>query len=193
MFKKLLPILFLFAGFQANAALVKLKWNTTVESVTGGHPGVVGESLITTIQVDNGGTSIINQSWSTSDFVKYRVDGASGWWFESIAINNTADSFTTGLNGGIINAGNWAADIAVDVVTSWGGNRYGNWYNNGINSVHDIYVGGGNRARLSVSNVMDNIDGSSWTASTTSVTEPSVFALFGLGLVGIGFARRRRS
>jgi len=39
----------------------------------------------------------------------------------------------------------------------------------------------------------NSLNGSTATFMFATVSEPSIFALFGLGLVGIGFARRRRA
>jgi hypothetical protein len=39
----------------------------------------------------------------------------------------------------------------------------------------------------------NSLNGSTATFTFATVSEPSIFALFGLGLVGIGFARRRRA
>jgi hypothetical protein len=184
--------LILVAG-SANAALVDLKWTTTVESVSGVHPGIAGESVVTTIQVDNGGSNTVSQTWTVDDFVKYRIDGASGWWYESNFVEG-GSLFTTDDGGLVTNAGGWVDTLGREVDTSYQGKVRGYWHldGNGSISVGEEYDDA-SISELFVLNTADNAIGSSWTASTTSVTEPSVFALFGLGLVGIGFARRRRS
>jgi hypothetical protein len=184
----------LLAG-SANAALVELKWTTTVQGVGGEHPGISGESIITTVQVDNGGTDIYSQNYSVSNFMKFRIDGASGWWFESYATAiSGSGSFVTDAVGNVVEAGGWTLVYGA-VMTNYDGTSGGSWYLNNYNAIacsnescDDSFI--------NANNVGDNIVASSWTASaasTTPVTEPSVFALFGLGLVGIGFARRRRS
>jgi hypothetical protein len=180
----------LLAG-SANAALVELKWTTTVQQVGGEHPGISGESIITTVQVDNGGTDIASQNYDVSNFVKFRIDGASGWWFESYTINTSSGNFATDPQGNVAEVGLWISESRT-VHTSYVGISSGDWYLDGING----FTYSGENNQLNVSNPGENIIASSWTASaasTTPVTEPSVFALFGLGLVGIGFARRRRS
>jgi hypothetical protein len=181
----------LLAG-SANAALVELKWTTTVQQVGGEHPGIIGESIITTVQVDNGGTDIASQNYDVSNFVKFRIDGASGWWFESYTINTSSGNFATDPQGNVAEVGLWISESR-SVSTNYIGETLGSWYLDGINGFSYSDDGDTN---LFVSNPGENIIADSWTASaasTTPVTEPSVFALFGLGLVGIGFARRRRS
>jgi len=180
----------------ANAALVELKWTTTVQSATGDHPGIDGESLITTIQVDNGGADTISQNYDVSNFVKIRIEGASGWWFESANIDTTDGIFATDAVGSVIETGYWIAVDAGDVETSYDGVSPGSWWMNGYNQIAESGFSGPDAVQIYANDVGDNGIASSWTASaasTTTVTEPSVFALFGLGLVGIGFARRRRS
>jgi hypothetical protein len=185
----------LLAG-SANAALVELKWTTTVQAVVGEHPGISGESIITTVQVDNGGTDIYSQYYDVSNFVKFRIDGASGWWFESYTIDNSlVGRFATDAVGDVVETGAWEDETAVVNSSYISANSPGDWYLDGINYITGT-VSGGVTTWLDVNNPNENLNFSNWTASaasTTPVTEPSVFALFGLGLVGIGFARRRRS
>ena len=60
------------------------------------------------------------------------------------------------------------------------------WFFNGYNVVY-LDVG-----TVSLSDVGSMLFADNWS-QVSAVPEPSIIALFGLGLVGIGFARRRRS
>ena len=198
--------LLLTAG-QAQASIIELKWITTVSAVSGGsHPGAVGETLTTTILVDNGGSSISDQTWYASDFVSYRQAGASGWFFESSVpadfLEVISDSFfSTDATGNVVTAGNWASGYDLDnpltsaVNTSWAGLANGAWWNNGFNQTSCVFNEDSDDDCVEALDVELNISGSSWTASLvgSSVPEPGPLALFGVGLAGLAMRRRRQT
>ncbi len=195
--------LVLVAG-QAQASIIELKWITTVSAVSGGsHPGTVGETLTTTILVDNGGSSISDQTWSASDFVSYRQAGASGWFFESAVPADFLEVidgsfFSTDAAGNVVTAGNWASGYDPDnplttaVKTSWAGLANGAWWNNGYLETSCDFDSDDCVEALDVEL---NILGSSWTASLvgSSVPEPGPLALFGLGLAALSLRNRRKA
>lgn len=178
----------------ASAALVELRWVTTVQSVSGGLPGVVGETLTTIIRVDNGASSLTSQTWNDTDFVSYRQEGSSGWWFESSEINLGASSgfFSTDATDDVVAAGNWQDSFPTGAVTtSWLGATLGGWWNNGRNETSCVDVP---RDCVFATNVGDNLLGSSWSASLVGdqVPEPTSWALLAAALAGLGVARRNR-
>lgn len=177
----------------AHAALIELQWSTTVETSRGLHPGIAGEAVTTTIQVDNGGTTLLGQTWVTGDFIKYRVDGASGWWLESIGALSSGSSgvFSTDAGGSLISVGYWYdfSSWSSAITTSWSGADVGAWWNNGNNGIHGA---AGGLDYLRVNNVSDNLVASNWTSSFVAVPEPSILALMGLGLAGLVFSRKRK-
>lgn len=195
--------LLLVAG-QAQASIIELKWITTVSAVSGGFPATEGETLTTTILVDNGESSISGQTWYASDFVSYRQAGASGWFFESAVpadfLEVIAGSFfSTDAAGNVVTAGSWASGydpenpLTTAVNTSWAGwLTNGAWWNNGINETSCDFDSGD---CVEAVNADLNTSGSSWTASLvgSSVPEPGPLALFGVGLAGLALRRRRQA
>jgi hypothetical protein len=196
----------LLTASQAQASIIELKWITAVAAVSGIHPAKVGETLTTTILVDNGGSSISGQTWYASDFVSYRQAGASGWFFESSVpadfLEVISDSyFSTDAAGNVVTAGNWASGYDLEnpdttfVTTSWTGSALGAWWNNGFNETSCVFNEDSDDDCVDADSVGLNTSGSSWTASLvgSSVPEPGPLALFGLGLAGLALRRRRQA
>lgn len=185
--------LLIFAAEPIHAATVDLTWATTVQSFDGtAIPGTIGEQITTTFEVNNGSASTLSQSWSASDFISYRIQGASGWWIESTFISTSDSSglFSTNSLGGVISAGDWFGGWpTASITTSWGGVMPGGWWNNGGNQVA---CNGSAIDCVWANNVQDNLIGSSWNASLeTSIPEPATVTLIGLGFAGMAYRRRR--
>jgi hypothetical protein len=170
--------------------IVALTWFTTVSSASGAHPGIVGETLKTTILVDNGGSSLFSQTWNPTDFISYRADGGSGWFFEGYDINlASSGTFSTDAAGNVITAGQWFGNWPNDnVLTSWDGATLGGWWNNGNNEVHAAST---NFAGLFATNVAENQLGSSWNAAF-AIPEPGSVIMLGLVAFGCAVRRNRR-
>lgn len=174
------------------AAPVELRWVTTVLQIGGAHPAIAGETLTTIITVDNGGAGLGNQTWSMSDFVSYRQEGASGWFLESTDIGFASGSFATDVSGAVVSAATWNGNYPGGTVnTSWAGVTNGGWWNNGANETScasTVF------ACVWAANVGDNLLASSWTASLAGgspVPEPATLGLVALALLGAATARRR--
>lgn len=192
--KKLIGICALALSQAATAAPIALTWTTTASDLTGSIPGVDGEAITTTITVDNGGSSILSQIWSETDFVSYRIDGASGWWISStdIDLGASSGSFATDGAGNVTSAGTWYGLYfsGGTITQSWTGVVNGGWWNNGNN---EVVCKTGSADCVYAFNVDANLEGSSWTAGGVEETpEPESLALFGLALTGLALARKAK-
>jgi hypothetical protein len=120
----------------ASAAPVQLTWGTTVLAISGtakAIPATVGEALTTTITVDNGGADVLSQSWGQTDFLSYRIEGASGWWAEIAWVSSWGGAFTTDGAGSVTAAANFKQVGYESMMTSWNGADDAWFWNNGGN------------------------------------------------------------
>jgi hypothetical protein len=181
MIKKLLPLLFLFAGFQANAAIVKT-FDLSGFIGAGVNPATFDDLLVTISFADDVDfNAVIGADLNTMTF---------NLGFEQITSNvlnysGMIDHFFS-ESGGIVS-------LTIGGTTSPRGKfsgfgiSLGYGYNNGhINLSSAACSACGNSVENSL------YGAASFTVSEVAVPEPPVIALFAAGLFGIGFARRRQ-
>jgi hypothetical protein len=216
MFKKLLPILFLFTGFQANAALIgNLTYDGTY--ISGDGRTYLGLNTIA--------------SW---DYARTLAATQVGGAYEGFRIANTADAdfFIGSLFGTNANACSTLDGTATNTlcgnITGWADGLFGHntrtnsdgfWFIADEAISHEVGL-----AHVAPSGVVYQLEAfisisdadrrSTWVMSATpwllvkdtvaapgpsvpgsgavAAPEPSIVALMGLGIFGIGFARRRR-
>jgi hypothetical protein len=223
MIKKLLPLLFLFAGFHVNATIIDVTNSQYLGAdggpLTGAHGVSVGEVLYDVTFQDGTCVALFSGCDESSDFA-FKTAGAAG--LASKALMNQVfggDSFGSGFYDTADENG-WAYGdhFYATYVTP-----YATLMNNGtmsviatdfINSsefkicdgmcidpgddrvtVYQMRYNQPNDERLMAGLEVDIVY-AVWdlaTSSSKSVPEPSIIALFALGFAGLGFARRRQS
>jgi hypothetical protein len=200
MFKKLLPLLFLFAGFQANAALFQFQFEDTILSTSiSGLSG--GQSALVTVALDNGGTSLLSQTWTSMDLKSLTFDFNDGG-----VVASFSDPFDLGLDFGDGHFVTDASGTLISVMNDWSDYSVTSDFILAglvapISFNYEFFHAGGSffwssAGSVSLVNGASSVDGflqpDQWS-QVSVVPEPSIIALFGLGLAGFGFARRRQS
>jgi hypothetical protein len=174
MLKKFLPILFLFAGFQVNTAHALL-YTTELDA----------DAYVTLGSYDLAWASPCSDGVleSSCGAVDLSVQAAYGW--------SIMDSALYSLLG--VDASTFAVGYVSGNTQEYAGVNYANaagWFQN--HSHIDISDGlAGSWSFVDVADGASYWETIAYRASAV-VPEPSIITLFGLGLVGIGFARRRR-
>jgi hypothetical protein len=198
MFKKLLPLLLLCAGFQANAALISSSvWHDTAGPVG----GLLQSEFDDSIFYAQAGISNFSYADTYSALDGYHFASAveyRGLWDANVLLNGTPSYRSLHHS-----QGGWSGYTNNSGDTN---RRYFAFSDifNGVRETRDIVHAGNGESHAALS---QNINYENWfyarggesfggfilIKDEAAVPEPSIIALFGLGLVGIGFARRRRS
>ncbi len=173
MYKRFLPLLFLFTVFQTNADIIR----SFDFSGFNGDSHLVNEhhfdDLIVTFNFDDG-----------VDLYNITQADISSWHWSSSHINATGQI--------TYSAGSLFSFDGVDLsltIGQTGSNA------SLFDSVNYMQLGQGSNHSIYYQPSGEHSWSSAYTvvAEYTSVPEPSIIALFGAGLVGLGFARRRKS
>jgi len=195
MFKKLLPLLLLFTGFQANAVIID-QTATTLDTDTGFEwldmsytDGITYAAALAGSNTFEGG------GWRIASYLEV----------VELASNAVGYDITTTFDN------DPASFIGLSALTGFMGGTYGGAAFSYV--VGNVFIGGGlDRAQFGYDSdygdfgyFRDNLTDFGWDGGadpssnigsflvrSSAVPEPSIIALFGLGLVGIGFARRKR-
>jgi hypothetical protein len=214
MIKKLLPLLFLFVGFQAHAITIgNLTYNGS--TITGDGRTYLGFDTIASYDYYDA----VAATSAEEEYSDYRIaNTADADYFIGSLFGSSTDECST--TDGILQEHTLCGEI-----DSWFDGLFGTSYNstydiflyladeNPYANVAILYVNQNGEVSQDESwanfnhSVKQHVIGSnemSWLlvkdadydapdAETASVPSPSTIALFALGLVGLGFARRRRS
>jgi hypothetical protein len=193
MFKKLLPLLLLFTGFQANAVIID-QTATTLDTDTGFEwldmsytDGITYAAALAGSNTFEGGgwrnASYLEVVELASNAVGYDITSTFGFHSASFVGLSALTDFLgmTYISGShTIIVGNVDIGGGLDRV------RFG------YGSMDGFY--GDNSVVTGWDGVIDpHVRIGTFLVRSSAVPEPSIIALFGLGLVGIGFARRRQS
>jgi hypothetical protein len=216
MFKKLIPLLFLLSGFQANATIIDndiyttdtatgLDWldvtaTLNLSSDTLSAQFAVGDSFegwryatgseFNTVWSNITGGNPIDESTNSIDSYILLFGSTSDALHLALGVDNTdlacgAPSCGAHIVSGMIGESMMIGDFnyhAIATARDWSENS------NSVDgfTAQDTTVGFDDVPYAGLGHWLVR-------ASSTAVPEPSIIALFALGFVGIGFARRRQS
>jgi hypothetical protein len=184
MFKKLLPLLLLFAGFQANAALID-----------NGYFSTDNESGLDWLDWTLTTNKMQHQALAQYSGAGWRV--ATGAEAHALMFNH----FGLVVNGVGEASGNASASFDADRArfnqlfgTTWNrGDSRATIVGYGVVGVSNYYMHAGyNPGGIYGAYNQRGFGIGVALVKVAAVSEPAIIALFGLGLVGIGFARRKR-
>jgi hypothetical protein len=192
MFKKLLPLLFLFAGFQANAALIKVSFQGLVdgsEAQVGGVFAPLSSAFSLDMLLDDTGASVGTYGISSLSYTTTvgTYNTVSAWNPLTAAGTGAGMSLSSGgfQDMGehlMVRLSNFGVGSVFDDILSWDGAAISG----------DIIVRGfGDWPMPDQLSGVGEFSGT-LSVSASAVPTPGTLALMGLGLAGLGFARRRK-
>ena len=190
-----------FSAIPAHAAVFTATYTSTVAAPTS-FPLVdnvnVGDTAVITFQLDNGGTSLLSQTWTASNIVSVTFNFGNGAHVTTFnpnggdGLSKSLGSFVTNGLGQLTAVPSGWGDLSnVNVVSTNSTQTPTEWFVDGANSVY--YTNNfSNNVRLT--NVAGNIVAANWTIQGTQTqTTPEPGTLLGLLAVGsLGVLARKR-
>ena len=191
-----------FSAIPAHAAIFTATYTDTV-AATISLPLVdnvsVGDTAVITFQLDNGGTSLLNQTWTASNIVSVTFNFGNGAHVTTFnpnggnGLSSSTGSFVTNALGTLTAVPtSWSDLNNVNVVSTNSTQTPTEWYVNGDNGV---YYTNDSDNEVRLTNVAGNIDPANWTiqpAQTQTTPEPgTLLGLLAVGSLGV-LARKRQ-
>jgi hypothetical protein len=187
-----------FSAIPAHAAIFTATYTDTVSENLGVDNVNVGDTAVITYQLDNGGTSLLGQTWTASNIVTVTFNFGNGSHVTTFNPNGgngltaASGSFVTNASGQLTAVPTkWSDSSNLNVVSTNSTQTPVEWFVNGSNAVY--YTSSSNRVGLT--NVSGNIVAANWTiqpAQTQTTPEPGTL----LGLLAVGslgaLARKRQ-
>jgi len=178
----------------ANADLIELKAVTTLLGADNAGsviniPGTAfGDTLTISVIVDNGGSSLLSQTWGLPDFVSGTA--AVGSYFASYATPDFLD-FATDASGQLTTTVFAQSQTDGSATDNFGTGPARLVSNAVIDSLgRGSFISAGGTGFIYWPNSNEDL----WSAQLVqSVPEPGTLALFGIGLFGMGLARRKNA
>jgi len=188
-----------FTAIPAHAAIFTATYTDTV-SYADVDNVIVGDTAVITYQLDNGGTSLFNQTWTATDIVSVTFNFGNGAHVTTFNPNGvggngldfTTGSFVTNASGQLTAVPFWRDTSNVNVVSTNSTQTPTQWFVNGANGVYYTNNFG---KRVDLTNVAGNVVAANWTiqpAQTQTTPEPgTLLGLLAVGSLGL-LARKRQ-
>ncbi|MCA2621647.1 MULTISPECIES: PEP-CTERM sorting domain-containing protein [unclassified Microcystis] len=187
-----------FSAIPAHAAIFTATYTDTVSANFGVDNVTAGDTAVITYQLDNGGTSLLGQTWTASNIVTVTFNFGNGSHVTTFNPNG-GDGLSVSLGSFVTNASgqltavpsNWRDSSNLNVVSTNSTQTPRSWYVNGNNGVYYTFP----INMVGLTNVSGNIVAANWTiqpAQTQTTPEPGTL----LGLLAVGslgaLARKRQ-
>ena len=181
-----------FSAIPAHAAIFTATYTGTVAAVDF-FPLVdnvsVGNTALITYQLDNGGTSLLNQTWTATHIVSVTFNFGNGAHVTTFnpnggnGLTNSIGSFVTDASGTLTAVpSDWFDVSSVNVVSTNSTQTPNAWFVNGKNAV---YYTNNFSKEVNLTDVAGNIVAANWTIQGTQTqTTPEPGTLLGLLAVG---------
>ncbi|MBE5230462.1 MAG: PEP-CTERM sorting domain-containing protein [Microcystis aeruginosa PMC 728.11] len=187
-----------FSAIPAHAAIFTATYTGTVSENFGVDNVAAGNTAVITYQLDNGGSSLLSQTWNASNIVSVTFNFGNGAHVTTFDPNGvggngltvSTGSFVTNASGQLTAVpSNWSDDSNLNVVSTNSTQTPFSWFVNGGNGVY--YTDNGD---VSLTNVAGNIVAANWTIQGTQTqTTPEPGTVLGLLAVGsLGLLARKR-
>ncbi|TRU35745.1 MAG: PEP-CTERM sorting domain-containing protein [Microcystis aeruginosa Ma_MB_F_20061100_S20] len=188
-----------FSAIPAHAAIFTATYTGTVFSASVDNVAA-GNTAVITYQLDNGGSSLLSQTWNATDVVSVTFNFGNGAHVTTFNPNGvggnglsaTTGSFVTNALGQLTAVpSNWYDDSNVNVVSTNSTQTPNQWFVNGYNGVY--YTNNANNS-VRLTNVAGNIVAANWTIQPAQIqTTPEPGTVLGLLAVGsLGLLARKR-
>ncbi|AVQ73127.1 PEP-CTERM sorting domain-containing protein [Microcystis sp. MC19] len=188
-----------FSAIPAHAAIFTATYTGTVSQNFGVDNVTAGNTAVITYQLDNGGTSLFNQTWTASDIVSVTFNFGNGNHVTTFnpnagdGLSNSTGSFVTNASGTLTAVpSNWTDYSNVKVVSTNSAQTPIVWVVNGSN---DVYFTNNSGTFVRLTNGSGNIVAANWTiqgTQTQTTPEPgTVLGLLAVGSLGV-LARKRQ-
>ncbi|REJ45549.1 MAG: PEP-CTERM sorting domain-containing protein [Microcystis flos-aquae DF17] len=187
-----------FTAIPAHAAIFTATYTDTVFYADVDNV-IVGDTAVITYQLDNGGTSLFNQTWNASDIVTVTFNFGNGAHVTTFNPNGgdglsvSTGSFVTNASGQLTAVpSDWYDPTNVNVVSTNSTQTPNAWFVSGSNAV---YYTNNFDYSVALTNVSGNIVAANWTiqpAQTQTTPEPgTLLGLLAVGSLGL-LARKRQ-
>jgi hypothetical protein len=190
---------------QSQAAVVSATFLSTADNTAYRYTYVdnvsFGDQFKVVIAMDNGGSTLINQTWDASNVLSVTFDFNNGA-HKTVFDPNGGDGFSTNL-GSFVTDGSgqltavpssWTDESNVNTISTNSTQTPIAWF---LAEFNDKYYTNNFSFAVGIPDAASNTVASNWTISFDSsgaVPEPSSLAVFGIGMcvAGVRAARRRR-